>query len=168
MSTMPPIATQSVRRNEASRCAITGREQVQQTKRAAMRLFDHVVGLQLQGVGHLDAQCSGRLQVDGKLEFGRLHDRHLGGLPAVEDLTGVDPDLTIIVQKIGPVAHQPASFRELATGIDRGHRVTRRQREELYAATNEYRIWSSEKSICPFLHKARKGRVKVTSSADGQ
>jgi hypothetical protein len=38
---------------------------MQQTKRAAMRLFDHLVGQQLQGVGHLDAQCSGRLQVDG-------------------------------------------------------------------------------------------------------
>jgi len=33
MSAMPPIATQSVRRNEASRRARTGREQVQQTAR---------------------------------------------------------------------------------------------------------------------------------------
>jgi hypothetical protein len=40
MSAMPPIATQSVRRNEASRCAITGCEQMQQRS----PLFGHLVG----------------------------------------------------------------------------------------------------------------------------
>src|SRR4029453_18807851 len=69
--------------------------------------FDHLVGEQLQCVGHLDAEQSRRLRVNDKLEFGRLQQRQVGGLRALENLTGVDPDLTIIVQKIGPVAHQP-------------------------------------------------------------
>ena len=48
-----------------------------------------------------------RLQVDDELEFGRLHDRQVGRLCAFEDLTGVTPNVTIHLQIIGPIAHQP-------------------------------------------------------------
>src|SRR5215831_19367931 len=67
--------------------------------------FDHLVGEQLQRVWHLKAKRPGRLHVDDELPFGRLQDRHLGRLRTLEDLTGVDASLTIIVQSIGPVAH---------------------------------------------------------------
>jgi hypothetical protein len=40
MSAMPPTATESMRRNEMSLCATTGREQAQQTE----QLFDHLIG----------------------------------------------------------------------------------------------------------------------------
>src|SRR5262245_3707655 len=130
--------------------------------------FDHLVGAGEQRRRHVDVESLCGLQVDDELERGRPHHRQISRYRALENAASVNADLTKHVGKARSVAHQPASFRELATGIDRGHRVTRRQREELYAATYEYRIWSSEKSVCPFLHKARKGRVKVTSSADGQ
>jgi hypothetical protein len=45
-------------------------------------------------VGHLDAECSCSLQVDDELELGRLQDREVCGLRALEDLTGVDADPT--------------------------------------------------------------------------
>jgi hypothetical protein len=48
MSAMPSIATKSVRRNEPTRWAITGREQMQQTTRASASLFDHLVGALLE------------------------------------------------------------------------------------------------------------------------
>ena len=35
-----------------------------------------------------------RLQVDDELEFGRLQDRQVGGLGALEDVAGIDADLT--------------------------------------------------------------------------
>ena len=35
-----------------------------------------------------------RLQVDDQLELGRLHDRQVGGLRALEDAAGIDADLT--------------------------------------------------------------------------
>src|SRR5580704_8520987 len=68
-------------------------------------LLDHLVGEQLDRVGHLDAERPGRSQVDDELEFGRLQHRQVGGLRALEDFAGVDADLTMHVQIIGPIAH---------------------------------------------------------------
>ena len=51
-------------------------------------LLDHLVGEQLQRVGHFEAEHPSRLQVDDELEFGRLQDRQVGGLRALEDLAG--------------------------------------------------------------------------------
>src|SRR5262245_37010669 len=56
-------------------------------------------------LGTFDAECSRGLHVDNELELGRLQDRQVGRLGALEDLTGVDANLTKIVQSIGPVAH---------------------------------------------------------------
>jgi hypothetical protein len=57
------------------------------------RLFDYFVTEQLQRVGYLNAKRSGRLQVDREFEFRGLHDGKVGGLGALEDLTGVEADL---------------------------------------------------------------------------
>src|SRR5262249_56330580 len=67
----------------------------------------------------------GRLRVDDEFEFGRLQDRQVGGLRALEDLTGIDADLTPRVQKIGPIAHQQARFGHLSRGTTRGNPVAR-------------------------------------------
>ena len=51
-----------------------------------------------------------RLEVDDQLELGRLHDRQIGRLLALEDATGVDAGLTIGIGDVGSVAHQAAGF----------------------------------------------------------
>ena len=66
------------------------------------QLLDYLVGEQLQRVGYLDAKRSGRLQVDDEFEFGGLHHRKVGGFRALEDLTGVEADLTPRVRNIDP------------------------------------------------------------------
>jgi len=55
-------------------------------------------------------------EVDDQLEFGGLEDWQVGGLRALEDLTGVDADLTPHLVIIRPIAHQPASFGLFASG----------------------------------------------------
>jgi hypothetical protein len=55
-------------------------------------------------------------------------------------LTGVDANLTMHVQKIGPIAHQPADFGKLAKGIGRGNRMARRERRKLDAPAAEERV----------------------------
>src|SRR6516164_8538339 len=70
-------------------CAITGREQVQHTN----ALLDHLVGEQLDRVGHLDADGSRRLQIDDELEFAQLDDGQFDWLYALEDLPAVHADL---------------------------------------------------------------------------
>ena len=66
------------------------------------QLLDYFVSEQLQRVGYLNAKRSGRLQVDDEFEFSGLHDGKVGGLRAVEDLTGVEADLTPRVRNIDP------------------------------------------------------------------
>jgi hypothetical protein len=70
MSAVAPIATDLMPRNELTRSARSRREQMQHRARTEPCLFDHLVGEQLNRVGHLDAELPGRLQVDDELEFG--------------------------------------------------------------------------------------------------
>src|SRR5215831_16691254 len=97
--------------------------------------FDHLVGEQLQRVGHLDAEQSRRLRVDDELEFARLQDRQFGWLCTFEDLPRVDADLPIHVRTIGPIAHQPAGFGSLAKRIGCGNPIVRRDRRLLKKAS---------------------------------
>jgi hypothetical protein len=55
-----PDATKLLRSSEMTRCAITGREQMQQTT----SLFDHLVGDAEQLIWHFDAERLGGLEVD--------------------------------------------------------------------------------------------------------
>jgi hypothetical protein len=59
----------------------------------------------------------GGLQVYYELEPGRLHDREVGGLGALEDVAGIDANLTPSVGDVGSVAHQPAGCDKIT---DRG------------------------------------------------
>src|SRR5262249_29188433 len=61
----------------------------------------------------------------------------VGGLRALEDLTGVAADMTIHVENVEPVTHQPAHFDELANGIGRGNPEMRRERDKLDAPATE-------------------------------
>ena len=47
-------------------------------------------------------------EVDDQLEFGRLHDRQVGGLGAFENAAGIDADLTVGIGNAGSIAHQAA------------------------------------------------------------
>jgi hypothetical protein len=101
MTAFPPRT--DIRRHATERPfrATTCREQMQQKP----NLLDHLVGAGEQHRGHVEAERSSRLGVDDQLELRRLHDRQVGRLHALEDLTGVDADLTIHVRSNGPIAH---------------------------------------------------------------
>jgi hypothetical protein len=49
--------------------------------------FDHSVGACPQGRGHRNAQCFGRLEVDHKLELGRLLDWQIDSLGAAQKVS---------------------------------------------------------------------------------
>ena len=76
--------------------------------------------------GTVEAERPGGLKVDDKLELGRLQDRQIGGLGALEDAAGIDADLTIGIRNIGSIAHQPAGFGIVANCVARGNRMARR------------------------------------------
>ena len=64
--------------------------------------FDHLVGGDEQRRRHGEAEHLGGLAIDDELELGRLHDRQVGGLRALEDAASVGADLTIGVVKLVP------------------------------------------------------------------
>jgi hypothetical protein len=66
-----------------------------------------------------EAERLGGLQVDHQLEMGRLLDRQIGGLGALEDLSGVNADLAISSREARSIADQATGRGELAKAIDR-------------------------------------------------
>ena len=52
--------------------------------------------------GTVEAEHPGGLEVDDQLELGRLHDRQVGGLGALENAAGVDADLPIASEMLVP------------------------------------------------------------------
>ena len=65
-----------------------------------------------------EAECLGGVEIDDQLECGRLLDRQIGRLGALEDLPGVGADLAVNACDTGPVADQPAGGNEAAPLID--------------------------------------------------
>jgi hypothetical protein len=71
----------------------------QETTRLFLSLLDHFVGSREERFRHLDAQRLCRLQVDGEYELGRLLNRQVGRLGAVEDFADIDANLTVTSRK---------------------------------------------------------------------
>src|SRR5215469_8296656 len=102
---------------EACRIAVRGEAKsglMHRSKKSV--LFDYLV----RDGKHARRNCKTErfcgFEVDDQLEFGGLEDWQVGGLRALEDLTGVDADLTPHLVIIRPIAHQPASFGLFASG----------------------------------------------------
>ena len=67
------------------------------------------------------------LRLMHQLELGRLHDRQVGRLLALENSAGIDAGLTVASPNVGAVAHQAAGRGEVAIMYIGGHRVARGQ-----------------------------------------
>ena len=83
--------------------------------------------------GMVEAKRLSAFAVDDELEFGRLQHRQVGGLSALEDVAGIDADLTKHVHEVGSVAHQPAGCDKITVRISRRNPVARRQGGKLHA-----------------------------------
>ena len=68
-------------------------------------LLDHLVGEREQLRRNFEAKRLRGLQIDHKLELGRLNDREIGRLGALENLAGVNAGLAICIGQACSVAH---------------------------------------------------------------
>ena len=107
----------------------------------------------------------GGLPVDDKLELGRLQDRQISRLGALEDATCIDASLAKRVGNAGSVAHQPASFGIVTHRIGRGNRVARCQSGKLDAPAVEERVGRDEQGFCPVARDSGEGRLNLPVGA---
>jgi hypothetical protein len=82
----------------------------------AGRSLDHVVRRGQQCRRHGKAQRLRRLQVDHKIELGRLLDRKISRLGAFEDLADIDPAIAIAISEVGSVADQTSQAHIFSCG----------------------------------------------------
>src|SRR5215467_14299715 len=95
--------------------------------------FDDLVGDCEQLVGDGEPECLGGLEIDHELELGRLYHRQVSNLCPLQNPAGVDTDLTVGVGKIGSVTNETTSHCEFALHVNRGHCMSRCQRDDLIA-----------------------------------
>src|SRR5262249_6783702 len=101
MSALPPLATAKADTRKWS-CPLYPRKQtcaVQEAmsalghKRTYGHSFDHLVGASEQRLRHGEAERFGGLEIDRKLELGRLRDRQVSRLCASENATDIGTGL---------------------------------------------------------------------------
>src|SRR6516165_10756249 len=112
-----------------------------------------------------EAEGLGGLEVDDKLKLGRLQDRQVGGLSAIENFAGIDASLTKTVRDVRSVAHQPAGYDEITDRIRRRNTLARRQARNLHAAAGKECVGCDEEGIGALASKAGKGRIDLATRA---
>src|SRR5262245_66066176 len=73
-------------------------------------LFDHLVGAREQGRRDFKAEGSGRLEIDGQFEFGRLLDRKVSRTGALEYPVDVGGSATKQVEAVRRIGHEPTGL----------------------------------------------------------
>src|SRR5271168_1289008 len=96
--------------------------------------FDYLAGEREERRRDLEAELLRGLEIDDEFDFGRLDDRQLLGLFALENEPGVSADQTIDTGEARSVAHQPAGFGPLTLWIGCRQTVALSQGGDLAAA----------------------------------
>ena len=84
------------------------------------RLLDHLVGAHQNGGWNLDAHRLGGFQVDDQFEMGRLLDRQIARLRALENLGNIDGQPAIHYREVWPVRQQATVASECPEWRDSG------------------------------------------------
>src|ERR1700687_5499270 len=95
-------------------------------------LFNHLVDNGEHAGWNVEAERLGGLEVDDEFELGRLLDRQVGGLFALENPPNIDAGLAPGVLA-GAVTHQTAEVWVLTAIVNRRYPMTGGQRRELFA-----------------------------------
>ena len=107
---------------------------------AIASLIDDFVGAGYQRRWHREPERFRGLEVDREFEFGRLQERQIGWLRALENTTDIDARLVVLIDRAGAVAYQAAGRWEFAPAIDCRYGVARSECDKDCASICEQRI----------------------------
>src|SRR6516164_7894511 len=130
--------------------------------------LDHLIGAGEDRWRDRQTQRVRRFQVDDQLEFGRLLDRQVGGLLALENAAGVFAGYSGHRGESRTVADQTAGSGKLADKVDRGDTMSRRHRWQLSTPAVEERVVTDEQRIhTPSLDR-RESSLDIRFGAGGK
>jgi hypothetical protein len=122
--------------------------------------FDDLIGALQHRLRHAEPQRLRGFEVDHQLEFARLLDRQIGRPLAFEEDTGL-ADQAGIARSI---AEQAAGYGVFTPWIDRQDGMSRRQRHQLFAGSEE-RIGADQERTGTQLDARGEGRVDLAFPA---
>ena len=125
-------------------------------------LFNHFVRAGKQRWRHRESEHIRGLEIDDEFELRWLLDREFGWLGALEDLPGVDSDLTPDRSDIGSIADQAPCADEFLQLICRRNGVTCRQRYDPFALSEKEGIGVDDESVGVLLGNRGESGVKIT------
>src|SRR5262249_61906092 len=92
----------------------------------------------------------------------RIPGRHAGAYK-LRDASVEAPHLTIRIDNIASVPHQPADFGIFALRICRGDRVARRQMDQLDTPPDKKGAGTDKKRIGALAHHSCEGRIELAA-----
>src|SRR5262249_6141152 len=132
---------------------------------AANSLFDQFVRSPDERVGDVDAERLCGLEVYDQFDFGRLLDRQVGGLFALENAAGVDAGYAVCVCGVRSIAKQAAGRGELAILKYCGHGVADGQCGKLFGMAGEKWATADYERVCPQLNQLCKDTTEIIFTA---
>src|SRR5690242_9654423 len=153
-STVSPIATSMVWPLSPS-STVLGKPILRAENKFAPRrwLFDDLVGAKQERIGHLESDGFGGLEVDAQIELGRLLDRQVARLGALEDLVDVVSGAAVHVLVAWPERHQPAGLHQLPVGADAWYAVRRGKGHERLAIVQKHAVGEDMERLRPLLEQ---------------
>src|SRR5215472_11585752 len=160
MSALPPkadIGTQSWNVRFVPKADITPRSE-------RSLLFDHLVGAREHRPGNGKTERLGALQVDDKLEFGRLLDRNVGRLRPAQNLVGELSGATVQVGQVWSIGHQESRFHEFSKPAYRRQSRSERQLADKYPVRVHKRVGNDVHRIRPAPEQLERRVERLTSA----
>ena len=110
-------------------------------------LLDHLIGAGEHRGWYGKIKRPGRLEIDREIELGRLLDRQIGRLLALEDFAHIFAHSPVNGRKVGAIADETTRRGKSAGKIDRGNLALRRLRDELQALITQEWVWTADDCV---------------------